>query len=165
VENGEIAKNYRNYFDYLWKTLGHPVKVHYGFEGIVKVHEDTYSALKKGEEYYYMGIPTKQPGFYHEKWKQDHERRVKAGIKCRLLFERKTKKEILSNRNSYEGCDARYMPFEIDTPTWIMGYKDTTAIVIIGKNPVTLEIKNKDISKSFRNYFEAIWKMTKPFGK
>lgn len=165
IENEDISKNYITHFDYLWDTLGQPIKVYYGFEGVVKVHEDTYSHLKRGEDYYYLGIPAVQPSYYHERWKKDHERRIKAGIKCRLLFDRKTDRKILENRNSYDGSEARYMPFEVDTPTWIMGYKDTTAIVLVGKKPVTIEIKNKEIAQTFSKYFESIWKLAKPFGK
>jgi predicted transcriptional regulator len=164
IENEQVAKNYITHFEYLWKTLGQPVRVHYGFDGIVRMHESTY-CLKKGEEYFYLGIPAKQPKHYHEKWKNDHLRRIKAGIKCRLLFAKNTSPKIMENRNSYSGCDARYMPFEMDSPTWIMGYRDVTGIVMIGKKPVTIEIENKEISKSFRQYFEAVWKMSKPFKK
>lgn len=85
-------------------------------------HEHTYLKLKKGEEYLYMGIPKYQPETHHLYWKRDHVRRTEAGIRCRLLFNADTPAETLKNRNSYRGCDARYMPFSIKTPSYFLSH-------------------------------------------
>lgn len=138
-------------------------RIFVGFKGMITVHEHTYRKLKRGEEYFYMGIPPEQPKYYHAHWQKDHVRRAKAGIKCRLLFHPKTDRKILENRNSYPGCDARYMPTEINTPGWFMGYKDVAVIGYPSSSPITLEIVNKEIADSFRAYFEEFWKQSKPF--
>ena len=71
--------------------------------------------------------------------------------------------KILKNRNSYKLCDARYMPIEINTPAWLMGYKDVAVIGFASSKPITLEIVNKEIADSFKAYFDEFWKKTKPF--
>ena len=137
--------------------------IYKGFKGMITVHEHTYERLKKGEDFFYLGIQPEQPKHFHAYWKKDHKRREKAGIKCNLLFHQDTDKIILKNRNSYKGCDARYMPININTPAWFVGYKNVAVIGFPSSDPVTLEIINKEIADSFKAYFEEFWKMSKPF--
>tara|TARA_Y100000310_G_scaffold79315_1_gene76039 strand:+ start:1407 stop:2174 length:768 start_codon:yes stop_codon:yes gene_type:complete len=138
-------------------------KIFEGFQGMITVHDHTYNKLKRGEEYFFLGISPEQPKHFHAYWQRDHIKRVKAGIKCKLLFHPKTNKKILKNRNSYKHCDARYLPIAIDTPAWFMGYNDIAVIGFPSSKPITLEINNKEIADSFKAYFDEFWKKTKPF--
>jgi sugar-specific transcriptional regulator TrmB len=163
IENKEVADSFRKYFNLMWEQ---DVMIHKGFEGIKRSHEKMYEVLKAGEEYYYFGVPVFQKKEQHEYWKKDHEKRAKLGIKGRIMFNQGTNLKILENRNSYWGCDARYMPIDVKTPAWIFGYKDVTIIGIpIGKEVMAIEMINKDVARSFKNYFEAFWRMSKPFIK
>jgi hypothetical protein len=137
--------------------------IYEGFKGMISVHEKLYETLKEGDEYYYLGILPEQPEHFHAYWEKDHKRRIKAGITCRLLFHSETPKETLKNRNSYKGCDARYMPLKIDTPAWFFGYKDTIVIGVPSSEILSFEIQNKEAAKSFYAYFEEFWKKSKPF--
>jgi len=139
------------------------VQVFFGFRGMISVHEHTYQKLSKGEEYFFFGIPPQQPRHFHAYWQRDHARRAKAGIRAKLLFHPKTPREVLRNRNSYAGCDARYMPIEINTPAWFMGYKNVGVIGFASEKPITIEIANKEIADSFRAYFEEFWKKSRKF--
>ena len=139
--------------------------IYEGFKGMITVHEHTYQKLQKGEGFFYLGIQPEQPEHFHAYWQRDHLRREKAGIYCKLLFHQDTDPKILKNRNSYKLCDSRYMPMNINTPAWIMGYKDVTVIGFPSSNPITLEIINKEIADSFKAYFEEFWKQSKPFKK
>jgi sugar-specific transcriptional regulator TrmB len=136
-------------------------RVYVGFRGMVSAHERIYSKLGAGEGYYFLGIPAEQEEHFHSYWKRDHARRVKAGITCRLLFNSKTSDSILKNRNSYAGCDARYMPAGINAPAWIMGYKGVAVIGLQSKMPITIEIENQEIADSFKAYFEEFWNRSK----
>ena len=70
----------------------------------------------------------------------------------------------LKNRNSYKGCEARRMPINIETPSWVMVYKDITLIAIPqGDMPFAFEITSQQAADSFKNYFEWFWKQSKPF--
>ena len=137
------------------------VQVYEGFEGMKLVHEKTYERLKRGEEYFYVGVPAFQFPHHHNYWEHDHKRREKAGIKSYLLFEQKTKKSILDNRNSFTGAYARWMNLQQSSPAWVMGYKDMSVIGLPLAKPLTIEIQNKDIAQSFRSYFNAMWKFSK----
>ncbi|MCX6770199.1 MAG: hypothetical protein NT051_06030 [Candidatus Micrarchaeota archaeon] len=165
AELGESRKRMEEYLPKLLdmqKTAkASEAQVYFGFRGMISAHENTYLRLSKGEEYFYLGVPQEQPKHYHAYWQRDHMRRVKAGIKCRLLFHPKTGGKVLENRNAYPGCDARYMPLEINTPVWIMGYKDVTMISMVSSDPITVEIVNQEIANSFRKYFEEFWEQSR----
>jgi len=138
-------------------------QIYKGFKGVQAIVERIYMGLKKGESYCSLGIPVFQEDKYHDYWKKDHLRRMKAGISCNLLFNQGASREILKNRNSYKGADARYMPIQVDTPAWILVYKNVTAIILQGEDALSIEITNKEIAHSFQQYFDAFWKLSKKF--
>lgn len=134
-----------------------------GFKGIQTVHEHLFSKLKKGEEYVYMGIPCMQAEKYLLYWDKMHNKRLEEGIKCRLMFNQATDKKHLTKRNNQRGCEARYMPIAINTPSWIMIYKDVVVIGMPSDDEMAIEIINPKIADSFKEYFEAFWKLSRPF--
>ena len=56
--------------------------VYEGFKGIMTVHDKRFDKLKKGEEYFFFGLPEKQPEHFHAYWQRDHILRATLGIKC-----------------------------------------------------------------------------------
>lgn len=139
------------------------VKVYQGLKGLKAAHEHIYLKLGRGDGYYYLGIPAYQPEEQHRYWEKDHERRAKAGLQGKLLFNQDTDRAILQNRNSYRFSDARYMPTSIKTPTYFLIYDDTVLITMPLKDPIAIEIISKETASSFKAYFEEFWKRTTPF--
>jgi HTH-type transcriptional regulator, sugar sensing transcriptional regulator len=140
--------------------------MYFGFEGIkTAVSDHLYSKLKKGEEFYCLGVYAFQQEKYHNYWQKDHRKRIKAGVKIKIMFNKNTGKKILENRNSFKGCDARYMPTDVKTPAWFLTYKDTTTIILQHPTEIAVEIINQDIADSFQAYFNEFWKKSKPFKK
>lgn len=146
------------------KTIEHnEANFYIGFKGIRTAHEHYLQRLKKGEEYCYLGVPAFQPKEQHLYWQKDHLKRIKAGLTCRILFNRDTDRKILENRSKYKGADSRYMPADLKTPACFMMYKDTTVIVLQSPKAMAVEIINQQITDSFMEYFEAFWKNSEPF--
>lgn len=139
------------------------VTLYQGYNGLKTAHEHLYLKLQRRDEYYYLGVPSYQPEEHHLYWKRDHIRRVEAGIRCKLLFNADTAQEVLKNRNSYKGCDARYMPSKVKTPAEFLIYKDTVVIMIAKKDTISIEIVNQDIADSFREYFFEFWNRSTKF--
>jgi len=136
--------------------------IYEGFKGIMTAYENRYQKLKKGDEVVIYGLPAEQPGFHHAYWKKHHKLLVKSRIKCRMLYNQEVSNEIIKNRNNYQGCEAKKMPYKLETPSWVMIYKDVTLVAIPqGAMPLAFEITNQEIANSFKNYFEAFWKIAK----
>jgi len=53
----------------------------------------------------------------------------------------------------------KYIPDEFSAPTTTFIYDDKIAIIIWGETPVATLIKSKEVAKSYRNYFEMLWKI------
>jgi sugar-specific transcriptional regulator TrmB len=139
------------------------ITVYQGMKGLKVAHEHTYLKLKRGEEYYVLGVPQYQPWEHLRYWEKDHRRRDGAGIKCKLLFNSDSERKLLENRNSYRLCEARYMPTDIKTPAYFTIYKDTTLITIPSAEPISIEIVSREITDSFKAYFDEFWNRSKPF--
>jgi hypothetical protein len=139
------------------------VQIYKGFKGVQAITDHIYLKLKKGDIWYNIGVPSNQGEKYHSYWHEDHLKRIKHQIKCKMLFNIRTPKTTLENRNGYKDCDARYMPIPVETPSWILIYKDVSVIILPGDEPIAIEITNQQIADSFKQYFEAFWKLTKPF--
>ncbi|MBW3019302.1 hypothetical protein KY329_03915, partial [Candidatus Woesearchaeota archaeon] len=132
--------------------------IYEGFKGLMTAYENRYQKLKKGDEVVLYGLPAEQPGFHHAFWKKNHQKLAKLGIKCRMLYQPDVTDAILKNRNSYKGCEARRTPFNADTPSWVMIYKDVTLIAIPqGELPFAFEITRQEVADSFKKYFEWLW--------
>lgn len=151
------------------KRNNHPLNqasIYEGWKGITGAYTKRFEKLKKGDEYFNLGLPAKQAEHHHIFWQKDHKERVKRGIRANLLYNKNVSDEVLKNRNSFKFCDARRMPVDINTPSWILIYKDTVLIAIPeGENPIAIEIINNEIAESFRLYFKDLWEESKPFKK
>lgn len=147
------------------KALKSPTEatVFLGMKGLRTASEKMYDKMKKGDVLYYLGIPSYQPEEQHIYWEKDHGKRVRHGIKVKLLFNKDTNPKILVNRNSYSGSDARYMPTEIKTPALFGVYKDVVLVMLQSPEVITIEIVNQHIADSFKEYFAWFWKKSKPF--
>lgn len=140
------------------------IQVYEGFKGLQTAFEHYHDKLKKGDETLTLGVPEFQEEKYHEYWHDDHKRREREGTKNRMLFNKGTNPKILKNRNSYKGCEARYMDSNIKTPAWIFVYKDVSQIFLQVKNkPFVVEIINKQIAATFKAYFDDYWSRSKKF--
>ena len=78
-----------------------------------------------------------------------------------MLFNPATPTKTIKQRNSYKDCEARHMPLSVETPSWILIYKDVTVLILPGEDPISIEITNNEIANSFKQYFDAFWKLTK----
>jgi len=140
--------------------------IYEGFKGLMTAYENRYLKLKKGDEVVLYGLPPEQPGFHHAFWKKNHIRLAKEGIMCKMLYHPDVTDTNLKDRNSYKYCEARRMPFNTESPSWVMIYKDVTLIAIPqGDMPFAFEITSQQVADSFRNYFDWFWKQSKSFNK
>ena len=143
---------------------GHLVTIYQGVKGLRVAHEHTYLKLRKDDEYYVLGAPGmgawKETDRY---WVKDHKRRVAAGIKCKILFNANVERQVVMHRNRQPLCEARFMPIGMVTPAEMEIYKDTTLIMMLSDDPITVELIGQDIADSFKAYFEQFWKLSKRF--
>ena len=147
------------------------VQIFEGFKGFITAWETCYTKLTdKNEEMHSWGVYPMQEERFHAYWERDHKRREKIGFKIKILFNQGTDAEILKNRNRFKGCEARYMPTNIKTPSWFVTYKDITIIALQTRKfddgnqidkPLAIVITSQEIADTFDAYFQDLWKRSK----
>jgi len=89
---------------------------------------------------------------FYFKW-YDKKRKQKK-IKTRIIAtDKKIKKIPLS--------EIKYLPQKYTSPVAVNIYGDKTAIILWAKEPIAIVIKNLEISKGYRQYFELMWNIAK----
>src|SRR3989344_7541052 len=133
----------------------HDVRFFKGIEGLKTVFEHI---LRTGENY--IGI---SPGYKLEKllkYYMNHftNERVRAGMKSRLIYSEKSRKQVEKKPLS----DIRCIPEHYSSATALRVYGDNVAILLLSeKYPIAIVIKNKTIANGYRKYFELMWKVAK----
>ena len=89
--------------------------------------------------------------FYFEKY--DKERQKKK-IFVRAIFNDRLRHEI-------PYAEVRYLPKEYESHTATNIYGSKVAIILWTQNPFAIVINNEEIAKSYRKYFELMWRIAK----
>jgi len=135
------------------------VEVYEGKEGMKTIFNDI---LRTKKEWLTIGgtghVPKVLP-YFIPGW---HLKRKKAKIKARAIFYdtkngRKRGKEFLN----IGLAEVKHMPKEYVLPATIYLWENKTAIVLISEEkPYGILIESKEITKSFKAYFELVWRMS-----
>jgi sugar-specific transcriptional regulator TrmB len=94
------------------------------------------------------------PYFFKHYQRKKRERRIYTRL---LLSERKRNSEIVRLTPG----EHRFLRKEYDSPTSTIIYGDKVAIIVWTDEPMGLVLKGDQITKSFRNYFEVMWRIAK----
>jgi len=127
-----------------------------GFSGVKTVLNDVLNTCKEGGEYLIMGsenqlselMPTFARIFVAKK---DRKR-----LRARILVREGRKGYVMSRYTQ-----ARYVPQDVISPTVTTIYGDKIALTLWSEIPEAIIIDNADTARTFRSYFEFMWKNAK----
>lgn len=128
-----------------------------GFRGVKTVFEDILRSVDAGEEYLIMGSEGQFSRQFPNFSEVFRARKEKKGVKTRMLLREGLSKEKKGKHTQY-----REFPIEVISPSTMNIYGDKVAILIWNETPEAIMIENEDINKTFRSYFEFMWKHAKP---
>ncbi len=138
------------------------VKIYKGKEGIKNVFEDIlrskpkeWLSLSSGGETYKV-LP-----YFLEHF---HKARIKNKILARgLLLDNPTARKRGETLAKMSLTEIRYLPKTFLTPTVMNIYDNRVTMYLVTEEniPFIILIENKELSKSFREYFEWLWKLSK----
>ena len=137
------------------------VEVFEGFNGLKSAREKSLQLLKKNDEILVLGgsrFSTSQFEYY---WENYHKRRIQKEIKCRFLMYKETKDNVGKKRERWRLTKVKYLKENQENPMRVDIYLDYVDIAIDAVSPFVISIKSREISNSFRNYFETLWKISK----
>jgi len=138
------------------------VEVFYGWEGLKTVFLDLENSMSKEDESLVFGAsigknPEQADLFFHK-----HQQRVeKRGYKVRIIFnedlrKRKHRYAYYVNHRIHE---IRFLHNNTFTELYI--YKNSVLFLMLLRKPIAINVKNKEVVGSFRQFFETLWKEAK----
>ena len=132
--------------------------IYEGLRGVKSVYEKIISTLQKGDTQYIIGAPRIGNELIEGFLLDWHKRRIKKGIKCKYIYDSDVR-DYGKVREEMPLTEVRYLPKKIVSPVWIEIFNGNVVIGHIkGRNAVLFLIKDKDIAKSYLDYFDLIWK-------
>ena len=140
------------------KEAPREITMYEGVEGIQRAR-DKMLKYKGEEDLYVVGASTySSTPEWEVYWKKFHTKREKLGIGLKILYDQDVPKEILDWRNSLAHSEARYLPFQVDSPVQFAMIGEFIDIIIpSGVEPVTFRIRSRATVEAFRKYFEFFW--------
>lgn len=137
-------------------------EVYEGVKGIKTFFDNILRETKKGDIIYALGIPREVSenymGFFRKDW---NRRRIKLKVRNIVLYNFDAR-SIGAKSSKANFINVKYLPKDLQTPSWIQIYNDVVATVYMGEeNPVCVVIRDENISKSYRSHFNFLWKVSK----
>ncbi len=136
--------------------------IYEGLSGLKTIYEKILIHLSKGETQYIIGAPKIGNELLEGYILDWHKRRIKKGIKCKYIYDTNVR-EYGKIRKQMPLTKVKYLPNNTASPVWIEVFGEYVAINHIkGSGTATFLIKDKEIAKSYINYFNLIWKTSNP---
>ncbi|MBI3035109.1 hypothetical protein HYY71_02195 [Candidatus Woesearchaeota archaeon] len=134
----------------------HDVRFFKGVEGLKTLFEDI---IRTGEDYVGYGPGRQIEKILRHYFKHYVDKRVKSGIKLRLIYDDASRGIVKVNPLSH----VRYIPNKFSSHAALRIYGDKTALLLLSEEePLAIVIKNRAIADGYRKYFEVMWKAAKP---
>ncbi|MBS3106601.1 hypothetical protein J4419_02980 [Candidatus Woesearchaeota archaeon] len=157
INNERVTKSFIETFENLWSQ---EVTVLRGIEGANAAWNMMLDSLKAGEEYYVMGASwygktDAVPQFL----KDFHERRIKKGVKAKLLFVAGAEKTLRQNKKFYSMLgQVRFLPQGIYEGIQFNLYKNKVLFFVWReKEPIVFIIDDERMYQTFKTYFDGLW--------
>lgn len=136
-------------------------EIYEGLRGVKSIYEKILDTLGSGHTQYIIGAPRIGNELIEGYLLDWHKRRIKKKIRCRYIYDSDVT-DYGKKREKMPLTEVKYLPKNIVSPVWIEIFKDNVVIGHIkGRNAILFLIKDKEIAKSYMDYFMLIWKISK----
>ena len=136
------------------------VEIYEGQEGMKTILNDIVRTKK---EWLAIGSTGGSPYVLHDFFiERFHKDRVKNKVRLKVLFnDSQDARKRARDFDKIKMIEYKFLPGTHQSPSTIYTYGNKTAIIMwiaVGK-PFAILIENEEISKSFRNYFNLLWRI------
>jgi len=116
--------------------------------------------LKKKQTILVYGIPKKALSLMEDFIGLYHKRRIKRKINMKHIYDEDATKRI-RQLNKMPYTSAKYIQKLKDSPVSTNICGDEIVFILWSQTPYIIQIKNKEIANSYRNYFNLLWRIAK----
>jgi sugar-specific transcriptional regulator TrmB len=138
----------------------HYAEVYEDFKGMRSFYYWALQQLKKGDRIDIFGVPREANERYQAFFMNWNRKRIEKGIKLRIMYNSDCK-EFGKKRENLPLTKVKYMKKSLETPAWIVLFKDYVITVNVHQEPVCFLIKSKESASSYAQYFKHLWKESK----
>ena len=136
------------------------VELFKGYKGVESIFKNMIRTLNKDDEFLVIGggdPPSANPttNIFFEKI---HRERSQKGIIQRIIFS-EARRKSLRKMALFPHTIPKYLPY--GTPSTINIFRDITILLVMSPTPAGIRIKDKNITESYKRYFEEMWKIAK----
>ena len=128
--------------------------------GMKAVRMTLYNFLKNNDPILVYGIPKIALSSMEDFILIYHKKRIKKKIVMKHIYDEDATKRI-KQLNNMPYTYAKYLPKMKNSPVSTNICGDEIIFILWGESPYIIKIKNKEISGSYKNYFELLWKISK----
>ncbi|NQV91860.1 TrmB family transcriptional regulator [Candidatus Woesearchaeota archaeon] len=135
-------------------------EIYEGYQGLKAIREELMATFKPNETLLVLGAPK----IANEKWEgwllDFHKKRIKHKIKMKIIYDADAKKfgEI---RKKMSLTEVRYLPKANASLNWIDIFPNAVMFGMVLKTPIAFVVRDKELAKSFKVYFNIMWAQTK----
>jgi sugar-specific transcriptional regulator TrmB len=130
-----------------------------GLNGLKTFYEWVLKELSNGEKIEIFGAPKnvlEKLDTYFLDW---NKRRVQRGISLKILYNHNCR-IFGAKRARMNLTEVRYLKEEMETPAWIVIFKDYVVTINFFDVPVCFLFKNPQAAESYQKYFSLLWKQS-----
>ncbi len=129
-----------------------------GIKGLKSVFNNILQTLKAGDDYLAFGV-SEHAQIFGSYFDEFNKTLKKNKVKSKIIFDERAKKNIESCKKY--GYEVKRLSKEFMSPAEINIYKNNVAIILWYKTPLAILIRGEEIAKSFKQYFNLLWKIAK----
>lgn len=160
MRNKQVAGAFQKFFDFFWNQQ---VVVESGFDALEKIIYEMLNELNPGEEYCVLGASA---GDQHKEiqkmYDKFHAERIKKGVITKMLVYHQSYEKI---KKRFSACgDSNFKISKLRTfasappiPMQINIFNNKIFFIIYSDTPTILRFDRKEISDSFKSYFDEMW--------
>ena len=130
--------------------------IYKGKRGLKSVAED----VLKEKELLAFGAEGKFADLFTHYFEQWNLKRSNAKIPVKVIFNEKFRKK--KSKMNYPLLTKRFNSTVQETPSTTWVYGDKVAIIVWSEQPLATVIRSKEVAHSYRQFFEIMWKDSKP---
>ncbi|MFA6537068.1 MAG: helix-turn-helix domain-containing protein [Patescibacteria group bacterium] len=165
VINEKKAKAERlvEYLQFFKPKVSSDIRIYEGMDNILLAREKILGKSSFKEMFLFGGSKYGSTEEMEKFWRLFHKKRIEKKIIFKILYDRTAPIENLEWRKNLPYTEVRYLPDQIESPTWFEVYGETSGIGIPGKNPILIVIKGAETAESLKKYFNYLWERGKYF--
>jgi len=130
------------------------------FRGIRGIKFLLQNTLDIGKDYYVFGAPKSSLDIMGTTyWENYNMKREKKKILIKMIFNEDLRE--WSDKITSSLTRIKFLPKKFDSLTETMIYGDNVVIIVWSEKPIATLIKDKNIAKSYKQYFNILWKQAK----